>query len=121
MFKILLLGQWYNLSDRKLASCIKLRLDLMYFINLAPTDNLPDYTTINKFRNLLIRKNKLKKLFQELNKQLELLGLKINSAKGAIINATLVESAARPNKHIDNIPNDRNELDNDYQLEQVKE
>jgi len=47
-----------------------------------------------------------------LNLQLENLGLSINNAKGAIIDATLIESAGCLNKYIDNIPNDRDELDN---------
>ncbi|XSZ47690.1 transposase [Francisella noatunensis] len=47
----------------------------MYFTGFTPTDNLPDYSTINKFQNLLIEKRKLKKLFKLLNSQLEDLGL----------------------------------------------
>ncbi|MBK2356803.1 IS5 family transposase [Francisella hispaniensis] len=101
MFKLLLLGQWYSLSDRELASSLRLRIDFMYFTGFTPTSNLPDYSTINKFRNLLIEKRKYKKLFKELNKQLEALGLSINNAKGAIIDATLVESAGRPDKYMD--------------------
>ena len=65
MFKILLLGQWYSLSDRELASSLRLRIDFMYFTGFTPTSNLPDYSTINKFRNLLIEKRKYKKLFKE--------------------------------------------------------
>lgn len=109
MFKLLLLGQWYSLSDRELANCLKLRIDFLYFTGFAPTDNLPDYSTINKFRNLLIQKNKYKKLFKTLNKQLNELGLCIDNAKGAIIDATLVESAGRPNKYMENPPEDRSE------------
>lgn len=109
MFKLLLLGQWYSLSDRELASSLKLRLDFLYFTGFAPTDNLPDYSTINKFRNILIQKNKFKKLFKTLNKQLNELGLCIDNAKGAIIDATLVESAGRPNKYLDNPLEDRAE------------
>ena len=81
----------------------------MYFTGFTPTSNLPDFSTINKFRNLLIEKRKYKKLFKELNKQLELLGLSINNAKGAIIDATLVESADRPDKYMDNLVEDRKE------------
>lgn len=109
MFKLLLLGQWYSLSDRELASSLRLRIDFMYFTGFTPTSNLPDYSTINKFRNLLIEKKKYKRLLKEFNKQLEALGLSINNAKGAIIDATLVESAGRPNKHMDNPVEDRKE------------
>jgi len=107
MFKLLLLGQWYSLSDRELASSLRLRIDFMYFTGLTPTSKLPDYSTINKYRNLLIEKKRLKKLFKELNSQLESLGLSINTTKGAIIDATLVESAGRPNKYVDSPVKDR--------------
>ena len=110
MFKVLLLGQWHNLSDRELAQALRLRLDFMYYTGFSATDSLPDYSTINKFRNLLNQKQKLKKLLQELNRQLEKLGISINNAKGAIIDATLVESAARANKCIE-VTKDRQELD----------
>ncbi len=66
MFKLLLLGQWYSSSDRELASRLRLIIDFMYFIGFTPTSNLPDYITINKFRNLLIEKYKYKKVFKEL-------------------------------------------------------
>ena len=113
MFKLLLLGQWYSLSDRELASSLRLRIDFMYFTGFTQSSNLPDYSTINKFRNLLVKKRKYKKLFKELNKQLESLGLSINNAKGAIIDVTLVESAGRPNKYLDNPVEDRNENENE--------
>lgn len=110
MFKLLLLGQWHSLSDRELANSLSVRLDFLYFTGFVPTSKLPDYSTINKFRNLLIEKNKLDNLLKLLNKQLSSLGLNINNSKGAIIDATLVESAGRPNKYLDNPPNDRQEL-----------
>ena len=56
MFKLLLLGQWHSLSDRELANSLSFRLDFLYFTGFVPTAKLPDYSTINKFRNLLIEK-----------------------------------------------------------------
>lgn len=109
MFKLILLGQWYSLSDRELSDSLKLRLDFLYFTGFTPTTNLPDYSSICKFRNLLIRKNKLSLLLESLNQQLTNLGLNICHAKGAIIDASLVESAGRPNKYLDTIPEDRKE------------
>ncbi|MEY8872633.1 transposase [Francisella philomiragia] len=32
---LLLLGQWYSLSDRELASSLRLRIDFMYFTGFA--------------------------------------------------------------------------------------
>ncbi|MGQ4005927.1 transposase [Francisellaceae bacterium CB300] len=48
MFKLLLLGQWYSLSDRELASSLRLRIDFMHFTGFTPISNLPNYSTINK-------------------------------------------------------------------------
>lgn len=109
MFKLLLLGQWYSLSDRALADSLKLRLDFLYFTGFTPTGDLPDYSSICKFRNLLIRKDKLSILLDNLNQQLTKLGLNISHAKGAIIDATLVESAGRPDKYLDTMAEDRKE------------
>ncbi|KEI34774.1 hypothetical protein FRA_48c14500 [Francisella sp. W12-1067] len=114
MFKLLLLGQWYSLSDRELSDSLRLRLDFLYFTGFTPTGDLPDYSSICKFRNLLIRKNKLSILLNNLNQQLTDLGLNISHAKGAIIDATLVESAGRPEKYIDNPPEDRKEDQTQY-------
>ncbi|WP_234361318.1 transposase, partial [Francisella tularensis] len=46
-----LLGQWYSLSDRELASSLRLRIDFMYFTGFTPTSNLPDYSTVNLSSN----------------------------------------------------------------------
>jgi len=63
-------------------------------------DDLPDETTPCRFRNRLIEKGADKKMFKKINQQLELLGLKIESAKGAIVDATIIESAARGAGHL---------------------
>ncbi|WP_318263436.1 transposase [Francisella-like endosymbiont] len=42
MFMLLLLVQWYSLSDRKLANSLRIRVDFMYFTSFTPTSNLPD-------------------------------------------------------------------------------
>ena len=70
----------------------------MDFISI---DSLPDYSPMNKFRNLLIQKRRLKKIFKLLNLQLEELGLSINNAKSAIVDPTLIESLGRLNKYLD--------------------
>ena len=110
MFKAILLGQWHNLSDPELSRCLKLRIDFMLFCGFDLIDNFPDDTTLCRFRNRLIALNKSQILFAEINRQLEQQGLRINTAQGAVIDATLVETAARANKYIDgDIPQDRQE------------
>jgi len=107
MFKALLLGQWHNLSDAKLEESLKVRLDFMTFTKLE--DDVPDETTICRFRNLLIDRNLDCELFSEINRQLEKLGLKVEECSGAVVDATVIESASRPNKVVKTMVNDREE------------
>lgn len=105
MFKAVLLGQWHNLSDPALEEALRLRLDFMMFSGLE--DDVPDETTLCRFRNLLVERKLDQKLFSEINRQLEKIGLKVKECKGAVVDATIIESASRPNSVINSIPNDR--------------
>ena len=69
---IVQLGQYYSLSDKKLASSLKAQNRFYVLYRFTPICNLPDYeySTINKYRNLLIEKKKLKKIFKSLFRSL---------------------------------------------------
>ena len=101
MFKLVLLGQWHKLSDAQMEQALKVRLDLLVFCGFDLGAELPDHTTICRFRNRLVRAKLDATLLAEINGQLAHKGLKVNEARGAIIEATIVESAARPNRIID--------------------
>ena len=101
MFKAVLLGQWYSLSDPDLEESLRVRLDFMLFTGFEFGEELPDETTLCRFRNRIMKMGVDKKLLNELNSQLEKLGLKVKSCKGAIIDATIIESASRPNRTIE--------------------
>jgi IS5 family transposase len=110
MFKAILLQNWHSLSDAGLEEALNVRIDFMLFCDFDIEDNIPDETTICRFRNKLIEANLLEKLFQEINSQLEGLNLKVKKADMAIIDATIIESSCRPkNKIIEEIPEDRKE------------
>ena len=51
MFKIHLLQQWYNLSDRQAEFQINDRLSFRKFLGLSIKDPIPDATTIENFRH----------------------------------------------------------------------
>jgi len=112
MFKAILLGQWHNLSDPQLEQSLRVRLDFMLFTGFDVDEGLPDETTLCRFRNKLINLGLDKKLFKVINAQLENLGLSIQSSKGAVIDATIVESAARPRRVIE-LNEDRQEQPED--------
>jgi IS5 family transposase len=99
MFKAVLLGQWHGLSDPQLQEALRVRLDFIAFCGLSMSE-LPDDTTLCRFRNRLIQAGKLEGLLREINHQLQAHGLMLQKAKGAIVDATLIASAARPRQEI---------------------
>lgn len=108
LFKCLLIGQWHGLSDPKLERALKVRLDFMIFCGLDLHAAVPDETTHCQFRNTLVKGGVYDDLLAEVCAQIKAHGLKLKEAEAAIIDATLVESAARPRSHIE-APQDRAE------------
>lgn len=101
MFKAVLLGQWHNLSDPKLEEALRVRLDFMIFTGFHLGDNIPDETTLCRFRNKLISNGLLTKLLGAINDELMLRGLMVKHVDGAVVDATVIESAARPRRTMD--------------------
>ena len=108
LFKCLLIGQWHGLSDPKLERALKVRLDFMIFCGLDLHAPVPDETTHCRFRNALVKGGVYDDLLVEVCAQIQAHGLKLKEVEAAIIDATLVESAARPRTHIE-APQDRAE------------
>jgi transposase, IS5 family len=94
MFKALLLAQWYGLSDEGLEEALNDRLSFRRFVGLGLDGATPDHTTLCRFRNDVAAAGLGEKLFLEMNRQLERLGLVLK--RGTLIDATLVEAATRP-------------------------
>ncbi len=111
MFKALLLSQWYSLSDLALEEALRVRLDFMLFTGFEIGEEVPDESTLCRFRNKLIEKKLDKKLFEAINKQLEEIGLKVQKAEGAIIDATIIDSSARPRRTVIPPEQDREETE----------
>ena len=107
MFKILLLQRWYNLSDPATEQALLDRLSFIRFTEFSIEDDVPDETTICRFRNGLIKLNLLDKLLDMINRQIEGKGLLVR--EGAVVDASVVESQRRPRKVIDIMPEDRSE------------
>jgi len=107
MFKLLLLQRWYGLSDPGLEEALNDRISFIRFSGFSLMSSLPDYSTICRFRNTLIDLDLYGKLFEEITRQLESNGLLIR--KGAIVDATIIESSRKPRKVIEIMPEDRKE------------
>ena len=95
LFKILLLEEWYHLSNDQAEMCINDSFLFSTFIELDLSTPAPDHSTICRFRNEL---NKLKlwdELLDALNRQLaehDILQIK----EGALVDATIVKSPRKP-------------------------
>jgi transposase, IS5 family len=100
MFKAILLGQWHSLSDPKLEQALRLRIDFIVFCGLDVIEDMPDETTLCRFRNRLVKTGKLPALLSELNRQLQVHGLMVKASQGAVLDASLITSAARPKREI---------------------
>jgi IS5 family transposase len=95
MFKVLLLQSLYGLSDAEMEEALGDRLSFRRFAGLTLTDAVPDHSTICRFRNLLVERALLERLFAELDRQLEKAGVILK--RGTMLDATVIEtSAARP-------------------------
>lgn len=109
LFRCLLLGQWHGLSDPRLEESLRVRLDFMVFAGLDVHAPVPDETTYCRFRNTLVKECVFDALLAEVCGQLEGHGLKVRHAEAAIIDASLIESAARPRAYIEVPVQDREE------------
>jgi IS5 family transposase len=87
MLKILVLQNWYNLSDQEMEFQLADRISFQHFIDSA---EIPDFSTIWRFRERLNEGKLWKKIWSELQRQLEDKNLKIK--KGHIQDATFIES-----------------------------
>lgn len=92
MFKVLL-QRWYQLSDPAMEEALFDRLSFRRFAGLALEDDTPDHSTIFRFREQLTRRELAAPLLAELHRQLDGRGLLLK--QGTLIDATLVQSAAR--------------------------
>ena len=94
LFKGLLLQSLYGLSERELEEALADRLSFRRFVGLGLEETIPDHTVFNRFRNALIAQGLEKKLFDELDRQLEKAGVILK--RGTMLDATLIEAVSRP-------------------------
>jgi hypothetical protein len=94
--RILLLQQWYGLSDREAELSLEDSLSFRRFTGIPLEQTVPDHTRIRAFRQTLAELGLDKALFEEINRQIEAQGLFVK--KGTLIDATIVKAAAKPPK-----------------------
>lgn len=94
MFKMLLLGQWYGLSDVEVESASQDRLSFMRFLGVSLGDSIPEQSVLVRFRQRLLGNRAARMLFDRVLEQLAGRGLLIR--RGTLIDATIVQSARKP-------------------------
>lgn len=94
LFKALLLGALYGLSERELEEALSDRLSFRRFVGLSYEESVPDHTVLNRFRNELVAAGLFDKLFAELDKQLEAAGVVLK--RGTMLDATVIEAVSVP-------------------------
>ena len=92
--KLLLLQQWYGLSDEGLEAAVDDRLSFRRFAGIPPSESVPDHGSVWRFREELARRGLAAKLLAEVNRQLDARGLILR--RGTLIDATILEAAVRP-------------------------
>ena len=96
----LFLQNWYNLSDPMTEELIHDRISFRKFLDIKEEDTIPDETTICKFRNKLIKKKLLSKIFDEVKAMMQEKNLILN--EGTLVDATLIHTSEPKRKKDDN-------------------
>jgi IS5 family transposase len=94
LIRLLLLQQWYGLSDPGLEEAVDDRLSFRRFAGLPLDEGVPDHSTIWRFRQQLAEHGLAAAVFEEINRQLDALGLIVR--RGTLIDASIVAAAVKP-------------------------
>ena len=93
LFKMLLIGCWYSLSDEGTERACQDRLSFMRFLGLGLANPLPDATRLVRFRQEL-GPNGLEALMAFVNQQL--CSAHVELKQGVMIDATVTDAARKP-------------------------
>lgn len=122
-FKVLVLQSLYNLSDDAMEYQLNDRRTFQRFIGLDDKDAIPDAKTIWAWREMLVRRKKLEKLFNRFWVYLDKSGIAASS--GSIIDASFVDKPRQRNTKEENgsikegkIPEDWQKPENEARLRQ---
>jgi transposase, IS5 family len=99
LFKALLLGFWYDLSDVALAEALDDRASFRRFCGFSAGEATPERTAFVRFRRALVARGLDAKLFAAVVRQIEAQGLAVRT--GTLVDATVVRQAARTDGEAD--------------------
>ena len=90
MLKVLLLQQWYGLSDYGMEEALADRISFRRFAGLGLGDAVPDHSTISRFRTQA--GGRVVALMEALNAQFEAKGLVVK--RGTLMDASFIKAAS---------------------------
>jgi len=93
LFRSLMLGVWYRLSDVQLAQCLYRDLLFRKFCHLELGGEVPEASTLGRFRTQLVEQDVWDRLLGEINRQLEAKNIIMTEGRINIIDATPIEAA----------------------------
>jgi IS5 family transposase len=94
--KMLFLQHTFNLSDHELEDQLIDRLSFQRFVGINLDQEIPDFTTLWRFKEALVKHNLMDRIFSSINSQMERHGLILK--KGTMVDATIIESTTKPMK-----------------------
>lgn len=93
LFKLMLLEQYYKLSDREVVYQASDSLSFRKFLGLGVRDAVPDDTTLVKFRGRLRSAQIFDELFEMITAQMTAHGLVVREGSLRLVDATIVSAA----------------------------
>jgi len=90
MFKVLVLQALWGLSDEQVEYQVRDRLSFMRFLGLDLSGRVPDYSTVWRFREALVRAGAMEGLFARFDAELKARGY--FALGGQIVDASIVEA-----------------------------
>lgn len=121
LFKMTLLQTWYNLSDPEVEEMVNENLSAMMFCGLHLEDDVPDHSTLSRFRKEIVSKKAHDRLLRKINNQLKQKGIVIKKGS-AKVDASITDSPFSPKgATVYEIATDRQEDDRDEEEKQKEE
>lgn len=98
VFKLLLLEQWYRLSDGDVVFMANDSISFRKFLRLKASCDVPDDTTLVTFRERLRQAGIFDELFEEITNQMASHGLRVREGSICLVDATIIPAATKPPK-----------------------
>ncbi|MDQ7051876.1 MAG: IS5 family transposase [candidate division KSB1 bacterium] len=98
MLKILILQRLYDLSDPEMEDALIDRLSFQRFVGFSFSEEVPDFSTIWRFRERLVKAELIDELFDEVLQMIEQTGHRLVRGKMTLVDATIVPASRKAPK-----------------------